>query len=362
MNNITSSPAWYSEKGNQDDVICSTRIRLARNLADFPFPQKLKEDDKEKVQLKIFNAFAQFENASDYQSLSTRNLELLGRLILAERGVLTQDMIEKNDTGVVIRSDGKVSCTINSTDHLHLATFSTGLSLQSNFELLSSIDAKLQDYLQFAGMADFGYLASRLRDMGTGMKISMVFHLPALSFAGLEKNIFKSLAQSGYDIFACFSNKQNSTTKSLGSYYRIVTQASYPASESEQLQKMEAVANQLLEAEREARVDFMKNKQTILKDKVYRALAIIKYSRFISLSEGLELISAIKLGKNCNLFTGIDDATLFALLYRIQPAHLGFVIRSGNFNFEDDVTTPEQQTDRLRALVLQETVSSVYLV
>ena len=76
----------------------------------------------------------------------------------------------------------------------------------------------------------------------------------------------------------------------------------------------------------------------------------------------MEHNSAIKLGKNCNLFTGIDDATLFALLYRIQPAHLGFVIRNGNFIFEEDVTKPDEQTDRLRALVLQETISSVSLV
>ena len=212
MNNLTSSPAWYSEKGIQDDVICSTRIRLARNLADFPFPSKLKDEDRERVQALIFDAFSRLENSSDYQSLSVSNLELLGRLILAERGVLTQDMVEKNNTGVVIRSDGKVSCTVNSFDHLHLSSFSTGLNLQENYELISSIDSKLQDSLQFAGMPDFGYLSYRLRDTGTGMKISMMLHLPALSYEGLEKNIFKSLVNCGFDIFACFSNQKNNKT------------------------------------------------------------------------------------------------------------------------------------------------------
>ena len=100
MNNLTSSPAWYSEKGIQDDVICSTRIRLARNLADFPFPSKLKDEDRERVQALIFDAFSRLENSSDYQSLSVSNLELLGRLILAERGVLTQDMVEKKIQGL----------------------------------------------------------------------------------------------------------------------------------------------------------------------------------------------------------------------------------------------------------------------
>ncbi|MBR4012327.1 MAG: hypothetical protein IKI98_05850 [Spirochaetaceae bacterium] len=362
MNNLTSSPAWYSEKGIQDDVICSTRIRLARNLADFPFPSKLKDEDRERVQALIFDAFSRLENSSDYQSLSVSNLELLGRLILAERGVLTQDMVEKNNTGVVIRSDGKVSCTVNSFDHLHLSSFSTGLNLQENYELISSIDSKLQDSLQFAGMPDFGYLSYRLRDTGTGMKISMMLHLPALSYEGLEKNIFKSLVNCGFDIFACFSNQKNNATRALGSYFRIATNTSFPHSETDQIAQMVSIASQLMDAERQTRSDLMKTKPTLLKDKIYRALATIKYSRFISLSEGIELISAIKLGKNCNLFTGIEDSTPFALLYRIQTAHLGFVIRSGNFNFEDDVTTPEQQTDRLRALVLQETVSSVYLV
>ena len=362
MNNFTSSPAWYSEKGIQDDVICSTRIRLARNLADFPFPTKLKDEDRERVQALIFDAFSRLENSTDYQSLSVSNLELLGRLILAERGVLTQDMIEKSNTGFVIRSDGKVSCTINSFDHLHLSSFSTGLNLQESYDLISSIDFKLQDSLQFAGMPDFGYLSYRLRDTGTGMKISIMLHLPALSYEGLEKNIFKSLVNCGFDIFACFSNQKTNGARALGAYFRIATNGSFPHSETDQIAQVVSIASQLMDAERQARNDLMRAKPTLLKDKVYRALATIKYSRFISLSEGIELVSAIKLGKNCNLFTGIEDSTLFALLYRIQTAHLGFVIRSGNFNFEDDVTTPEQQTDRLRALVLQETVSSVYLV
>ena len=200
MNNIASNLAWYSEKGSQDDVICSTRIRLARNLADFPFPTKLKEEDRERVQALIFDAFSRLENANDYQSLSVSNLELLGRLILAERGVLTQEMIEKNNTGVVIRSDGKVSCTVNLFDHLHLSSFSTGLNLQENYDLISGIDSKLQDSLQFAGMPDFGYLSYRLRDTGTGMKISVMLHLPALTQANLEKNIFKSLFYTKFSL------------------------------------------------------------------------------------------------------------------------------------------------------------------
>lgn len=362
MNNITSNPAWYSEKGLHDDVICSTRIRLARNLADFPFPIKLKEEDRERVQALIFDAFSRLENSSEYQSLSVSDLELLGRLILAERGVLTQDMIEKNNTGVIIRGDGKISCTVNSFDHLHLASFSTGLNLQSNYNLISNVDTKLQESLQFAGMPDFGYLSYRLRDTGTGMKISIMFHLPSLTHSSLESNIFKSLANGGFDIYACFSTQVKTTTKAIGAYYRISTNSSFPCSETEQIAQITSVANQLMDAEIQARHDLIKNSPTLLKDKVYRALATIKYSRYITLSEGIELVSAIKWGKNCNFFTGIEDSTLYALLYRIQSAHLGFVIRSGNFNFEEDVVTPEQQTDRLRALVLQETISTVYLI
>lgn len=362
MNNITSSPAWYSEKGYYDDVVCSTRIRLARNLADFPFPIKLKEEDRERVQALIFDAFSRLENPNDYQSLSVGDLELLGRLILAERGVLTQEMIEKNNTAVVIRGDGKISCTVNSFDHLHLSSFSTGLNLQESYELINSVDSRLQDSLQFAGNPEFGYLSYRLRDTGTGMKVSVMFHLPSLTHSGLETSIFKSLLNSGFDVYACYSTQAKNTTKALGAYYRISTNKSFPQDEINQISKVVSVANQLMEAENQERKNLLKSSPTLLKDKIYRALATIKYSRYISLSEGIELVSLIKWGKNCGFFTGIEDSTLFALLYRIQSAHLGFVIRSGNFNFEEDVNTPELQTDRLRALVLQETVSSVYLV
>lgn len=362
MNDFSVNSAWYTDTGIDNDVVLSTRVRLARNLSDFPFPEFMKNDSNERLLSVVFDAFSKLDDSRNYQALSLGNVEEIGRYILVERGVMPAGMIDKPGSGIIVSADGHISCTVNYHNHLHISSFIAGYSPLEAYNLVNSLDSSLQDYLQFAGNSEFGYFTSRLKDTGTGMKISAMLHLPSVVEAGLQDELFKTLVKSGFDVYAVYASYGNAPDRTgnvLGAWFRIATSTSFPLSETDQIAQISQAVHHIMTIERHSRNDLLEKKPTKLKDRVYRALANIKYSRYISMREGLELVSSLKWGLNLGMLTGVTDSELYALMYRIHPAHLDFVARSGSLSFEPDVTGQEQKIDRLRSLILQETAASI---
>ena len=352
------SDAWYSVDGPDNDVILSTRIRLARNLVNFPFPQGFKNSDGDRVLSLVFDAFSKVDENDSYQSLLVSDLDSLGQKILSERGVIEPDTISQSSSGLVLRGDGKVSCTINYNDHIRLSSFSTGLNIDYGYSLVKEIDEKIQTHLQIAGSNEFGYLTSSIKDAGSGMKISLLVHLPAVSQSGMLDRILKEVMAEGYSVSGYYGSGMESGS-SLGAFYKISTETSFADDEETQKEKINKLGKKIIDFERKVRLEIADNKPTLVRDAVYRAIAIVKYSRFIELREGIDLISKIKFGKDLGLLTGIDDNLLFALLYRIQNSHLSYVIKSSDLSYEKDVSTEELKIERLRSLILQESFTTL---
>ena len=175
--------AWYAAAGDDDDVVLSTRVRLARNLANFPFPESCDDDEAVRIQNIIFDAFNHFENGSAYQSVPLAMVEPLGAKILSERGLFENNF----GTGLVMRLDGISSCLINCVDHARIASFSPGFALTAAYNSSREIDSQLQERVQFAASYDFGYLTANALDSGSGMKASIKVHLPSMSNPGIDK-------------------------------------------------------------------------------------------------------------------------------------------------------------------------------
>ncbi len=353
--------AWYAYPGEANDVVLSTRVRLARNLANFPFPHAFRADDAQRVKSLVFDSFVQMDPQQKYQSLAVKNLDPLGQRILSERGVIGSEVSSSPMAGVIVRTDGRIACTVNTSDHVRIAAFVTGLNAQTAFSLCKEVDDNLQETLQFSASQEFGYLTSSLHDCGSGMKISVLMHLPSISFAGLLDRIFKDLMAKSYNISGFYGAGSDSGS-SLGSYYQISTANSFTGSEQTQIDDITLIAKQIVEFERKTRKEIADNKPTCIRDQVYRALAVVKYSRFIGSREGVESVSRIKWGIDAGILRGIDDSALCALLYRIQTAHLQYVIRTSELKYEKDVTDEEQKIERLRSLIFQEAVAKVQLV
>ena len=138
-----SSDAWYAFDGPENDVVLSTRVRLARNLANFPFPSKFKDDDAFRVQTLVFDSFSHCEEPDKYQGVVASELDELGALILEERGVLDANSAKENGSGIIVRTDGKVSCAINTADHVRLSAFVPGLDGNGAFSLCAKVDDEL---------------------------------------------------------------------------------------------------------------------------------------------------------------------------------------------------------------------------
>lgn len=358
-NKSQANDAWYTEKGKDEDVVLSTKVRLSRNLANFPFPEYEKGQQVDRVLSIIYDVFNHLDDAERFQSIKVSDLDDLGQKILEERGVL--QTLDGQNPGLVIRNDGKVSCQINSRDHIRISSYKTGFDPESTFKESKDLDNLMQTKVQFAASWDFGYLTSCLDEAGSGMKLSSLFHLPGLSLEGKIWSFMQKCRERGYILSSTYgAGKQG---MSLGSYYTITNLNSLSGSEEEQIAAFYNYGKEVIEMEKTARKECEYNKMSLIKDMVYRAFALSKYSLFMPVRESVEVISNIKLGKDLNLLNGIDDNILNALLYRIQDGHLEYVLKNGDFDFPGDIAEDSvKKNERLRCLILQEAVEKVSVV
>lgn len=357
-----SDDAWYAFDGPENDIVLSTRIRLARNLANFPFPRCFTDDDANRVQTLIFDSFSHSSTPDSYQGIEVSKLDGLGAQILVERGVLDQNSKALKGAGVIVRTDGRFSCTINEIDHIRLSSFVPGLELDSAYRIVAQIDDELQNTVQFAADYEHGFLTSAIKDSGSGMKISFKIHLPNLSFSGKTQNLFANLDQSGFLMRDCYGAGSEKAT-SLGYFYQISTKMAGSGNESSQMAGILSAVRQIIEHERKER-EFLKEKRiTEIKDYIYKMFAKVKFASLLSLKESIEIISAVKWGLSLKILTGTSHKELCALLYRVQNGHLQFVLKSRKFNFPADLGENKiLKENHLRTLILQESFENLKLV
>lgn len=358
------SAEWYNFSGESGDVVLSTRLRLARNLADFPFPQKFRNDDAVRVQTLIFDAFLKSQKEDNYQTVSVASLTPWGARMLIERGLIKQSTLNSPGAGFVMRINGKkpnsgLVCTINDTDHLRISSFVAGLDCDKAFATAHEIDELLQNNLQFAASYDFGYLTANPKDSGSAMKISVRVHLPSTAFLRGIGPLADSLRAKGIKIESSFGNSVE-YGGSLGSFYELSSTTPGSGSEVEQLADFTGIIKSVVETERKNRDLVLQKYTTEINDRILKSFSRVKFALIFNIREALSVISDIKWGKNLSLIDGIEDASLTALLYRIQEAHLGAVLKNGNFSFPIDISGDEKkQTARLRALVMQDSFENL---
>lgn len=350
-----NSNSWFSINGPENDVVLSTRVRFARNLANFPFVKKIKGDDAERVRSIIFDAFSHFENADLYTAIINDSIAGNSAAIFSERGIIDHDAFKNEGAGLVFCIDGKTSCAINDVDHIRISSMTPGLDGTSAFAVCQKIDDQLQNNVQFAANYELGYLNSSIADTGSGMKVSCRVHLPSLSFSGKLKTIIQALNEKGISFRDCFGAGNISGT-SLGFYYQISSTSCGEGNEIDQLANLISGVKFVVENERREREVVLRTLQTKLRDRIFRSLAAVKFASLIQLKEAIEILSDIKWGRNLGFFSDISDSEFCALLYRIQDGHLYQLLKSKNINFPRDISENMQlKVEYLRTILLQET-------
>jgi protein arginine kinase len=307
---------WFSSPGSDDDVAVSSRVRLARNLLGIPFPPTLSKEEEEEVQRQVIDAFS--ELTDHFDPIYLDRLAPLDRKILLEQNIISQDFCVSPNKLVLVQQDGTISAMVNEEDHLRLACLDTGLCLQEVFAAADDLDSRLEDRLHFAASIEWGYLSSRLENAGTGLRASVMLHMPALVTDGTIGWVLKRINQMGLQIKGYWGDGDNS----LGDMYQISNPVSIGLREKEILSSVEEAAREMVEYERKAREETMANRRIELEDRVHRAFGVLSSCRLVSSKEAISLLSTIRLGTSLGIIEKPQNQVITTLMIQAQKAHV----------------------------------------
>ena len=308
----------YKDLKDVSDVVISTRIRFARNLKDYPFPCRLSEDKKRKVASIIKEAVLEGHSAiSDrFKYIQMSELTQEEAVSLVERHLVSTEFISgRQGRGLLLLNDESVSIMINEEDHVRIQVINRGMKLNETYELADKIDTLLDERLDFAFDEKLGYLTQCPTNIGTGMRASLMLHLPALQESGAMGKIAASLSKLGIVIRGLYGEN----TDPSGAIYQLSNQVTLGITEQEAIKNLHDIAMQLVAQERNTREQLSENINML--DSIYRSYGILSYAKLISNSECMKLLSNVRFGVEMGCFE-IDFDTLDRLFIEIQPATL----------------------------------------
>ena len=336
---------WLDASGPQSDIIISTRIRLARNLSDTQFTGKAGNMELELSAEKIYGAVESSQTLQNAVRFEMNELQELDKRVLMERRLISPDFVEcDRPAGVVIGRDEAISLMINEEDHLRIQALCSGLAIFDIYDYIANLDDEIGSQLEYAFSDHFGYLTSCPTNTGTGMRVSVFIHLPALSMAGEIEQVIRDLVPSEIAIRGFYGEG----SEVMGHIFQVSNQLTLGRTEKRILDRMEQVANKLLEMEKTARTKLFENNRIVIKDKVARAKATIKSSLLIESVELVNLLSLIRIGVHLGMIENVSYKTLNELLVLMQPAHIQKCLKK---------KMESQQRDEIRAKMLRKYLS-----
>ena len=346
-----NTSAWFAESGKNDDVVISTRARLIRNLADFPFPEKMSDDDKNRVQALAYDAF---NGIQGWHFIDMSGISQPGRQILSDKNIIKDEC-----SAVVINyGDESTSCLVNESDHIKIAAFVSGLDCEKAMEKVYKVDELLQNKLQFAANIDFGYLTSYIKDCGTGLKFTVRLFIPSIVLSGQFESVVEMVRSKKLAIHPVFKSAEIADFSNC--LFDISTICSAEGTELDQMAVIQSIASVILKTERKIRSEFADNNPTVVLNFFKQSYARAMYSLLLSYEEAVSIISAVKWGLQLGLIKGISENELNGLYYRVKDGHLKYLCDNFAFTFEDDIKSSEAlQIKRLRTIVIQQAFEDI---
>ena len=314
-----SSGEWLRGSGPESDIVISSRIRLARNLADFPFIRKATDHDRLAIEQAIRERAFMEERLKSILYLNVGELETVDRQFLVERQLISREHAESQGArGVAIDSRETYSLMINEEDHLRIQVMHSGLDLEAAWNQISSIDDLVEKYVTYAFHDRLGYLTACPTNVGTGMRVSVMLHLPALVITRQIEKVFRSLHKISLAVRGLYGEG----SQAMGDFYQISNQITLGRSEQKLIQQVSEVVPVLIDYERRAREFLMSESQKDLHDRVSRAFGILCSAKTISSEETMHLLSSVRMGVNLGLIDHLEIPDVNKLFIHTQPAHL----------------------------------------
>lgn len=342
---------WYIEKGPEADVVISSRVRLARNLKEYPFPFMMKRQDEAKIVDLVKDTLMNDKSSAavdlhfgDLHFIDIKNINPVDKAFLVEKHIVSPDMAEsQRDRGVLVSRDEKISIMVNEEDHLRIQCLFAGMQLDSAWSLCSRIDDFLEAKVEMAFDSKFGYLTCCPTNIGTGMRASVMLHLPALTMTGYIKGILEACSKLGMAVRGLYGENSEAS----GNMYQISNQVTLGQTEEEIIANIKNIISQIIEQERLMRREIFNQNPYRLEDRVFRAAGVLSNARIISSEESMKLLSDVRLGVDMGIIKDISIEVLNEIMLLIQPAGLQKTAGKQLNPDERDVTRAEMVRNRL---------------
>ncbi len=317
---IQTGGEWLRGVGPMHDVVISSRVRLARNLAGMPFLNRCTDEQRIELESRIRGEILNSGVARDVFYVSMPEADEVDRELLVERHLISRQHAEADHPrGVVVRTNETMAIMVNEEDHLRVQVLRSGLQLEDAFEEINKIDDILENRLEFAFHRRYGYLTACPTNVGTGLRVSVMLHLPALKMTGEIEKVFRAAR----DMRLAIRGLYGEGTEATGDFFQVSNQTTLGKSEQQIVEEfLGQTIPGFIEYEQRARESLVNHRTLAVDDKIYRALAILQSTRMISSEETMYLLSLVRLGVNMGRLTGVDIHTVNELFLLTQPAHL----------------------------------------
>jgi protein arginine kinase len=314
-----SSGEWLKGSGPESDIVISSRIRLARNLAEFPFVSRANTADRAEIERLLRTHVLGIQATGELFYLDVDSLKGIDRQFLVERQLISREHAESEGArGVAIDPCEQVSLMINEEDHLRIQVMHSGLDVQAVWQHINEIDDLIEQRVTFAFSETLGYLTACPTNVGTGMRVSVMLHLPALVITRQRDKLFRSLGKINLAVRGLYGEG----TQAMGDFYQISNQVTLGRSEVDLVKQVSDVVPTIIDYERKARDFLVRESHENLHDRVSRAYGILRTAQTISSEETMMLLSSVRMGINLGLIQDLEIPTINKLLIYTQPAHL----------------------------------------
>ncbi len=334
---------WYQTQGPDNGIVLSSRIRLARNIVDFPFHSKISFEQREQLNQKVAAALENInlgENKLRFYKLD--ELSQLKRYSLVEQHEISREFAAKPEHRMLVLSeDHSISIMVNEEDHLRIQVITNGLDLAKAYQLCNQIDDVLDETLTYAFDEKLGYLTSCPTNLGTGLRASVMMHLPALEQTGLISQLTSTINKLGLTIRGTYGEGSSV----IGSIYQISNQITLGITEQDAIQNLESVARQIIESEEKARENLRNQDSRQLEDIVFRSLGTLKYARLLSGNDFFKAVSNVRLGVSMGIIPDLSYTKLNELMNLTGTATI--CDRAGK-------QLPPEERDYVRSAVIRE--------
>ncbi len=316
---LKQTSEWLKGTGPNADIVMSSRIRLARNLKPFPYSHWASKKQERECLKMVQEAILSAKHLKGSLFIFMNDLADLDKQFLLERHLISREHILHPEFKAVDVSDREIaSIMVNEEDHLRIQVMQSGFDLQESFKIADRLDDELSESLPIAYDAKWGYLTACPTNTGTGMRASVMLHLPALVMTKQITRVVQAITKLGMVVRGLYGEG----TDAEGNLFQISNQITLGQTEAETLEHIEGIIRQLIGHEENARKQLLKQNRELLYDKIWRAFGTLQNSYIITSKETIHLMSMVRMGVDLGVLTHLTRQTVNELFILTQPAHL----------------------------------------